>query len=167
MNVYGPPRPANTSPEVLDFINQCLQRDRLSRPTATELLSHPFLAAPQQQAGRVLTLPRALLPDSLVPAHNEGAQASSRAAATAAVVSAVTANISNLAITAPHPSQSPIAAQQLQHTQQSVARSGEGSHGDGSGRAAAEDQEDEFNWDALFAPTTPAGGGKIVSPAAQ
>jgi serine/threonine protein kinase len=38
-----PPIPDSLSEEGKDFIRQCLQRDPFSRPTAVELLQHPFV----------------------------------------------------------------------------------------------------------------------------
>lgn len=40
----GPPRPTNVSASALDFLNRCLAQEPRERPTATELLRHPFVA---------------------------------------------------------------------------------------------------------------------------
>lgn len=40
-----PAIPDNLSEEGKDFIRQCLQRDPAKRPTAAELLQHPFVKA--------------------------------------------------------------------------------------------------------------------------
>lgn len=39
----GPPRPANASPSALDFLDCCLRVDPLGRPSAAQLLQHPWL----------------------------------------------------------------------------------------------------------------------------
>lgn len=38
-----PPLPADLSPEALDLIRACLQREPSARPTAEQLLQHPFI----------------------------------------------------------------------------------------------------------------------------
>lgn len=50
--------PASWSEDCRDFLKQCLTRDPAKRPTATELLNHPFLAAVDQpkEMKRILKL---------------------------------------------------------------------------------------------------------------
>eukprot|EP00798_Chlamydomonas_sp_ICE-L_P030644 gene30644-35659_t len=43
----GPPRPAGVSDLALDFLNKCLQYDPKQRPSATEMLQHNWVAAPE------------------------------------------------------------------------------------------------------------------------
>lgn len=47
-----PPIPDHLSEEGKDFIRQCLKRDPSSRPTAVDLLQHPFVrnAPPLEQS---------------------------------------------------------------------------------------------------------------------
>lgn len=45
-----PEPPPTASPEFMDFIRCCLQKNPASRPTATCLLQHPFVTSPQPQA---------------------------------------------------------------------------------------------------------------------
>lgn len=40
----GPPRPANLSPAAASFLDACLRVDPKTRPTASELLQHPWVA---------------------------------------------------------------------------------------------------------------------------
>eukprot|EP00850_Spirogloea_muscicola_P016230 SM000130S27117 [mRNA] locus=s130:206092:211730:- [translate_table: standard] len=45
-----PPIPDHLSPEAKDFLLKCFRRDPRERPPASELLKHPFLAAPTAEA---------------------------------------------------------------------------------------------------------------------
>jgi serine/threonine protein kinase len=44
-NQQTPILPADLSPEATDFISQCLQYKKSKRPTAGQLLEHPFILA--------------------------------------------------------------------------------------------------------------------------
>lgn len=44
-NVDGPPRPEHITDLARDFLDKCLEYDPKQRPTAAELLHHPFVAA--------------------------------------------------------------------------------------------------------------------------
>lgn len=43
----GPPRPEHCSELARDFLDKCFVHDANERPTATELLQHPFVLAPE------------------------------------------------------------------------------------------------------------------------
>ncbi len=42
----GPPRPKDCSEMASDFLSRCFTYDPASRPTASELLQHPFVSTP-------------------------------------------------------------------------------------------------------------------------
>ena len=42
-DTYEPKIPDNLSDEGKDFLLRCLERDPRSRPTATQLMDHPFV----------------------------------------------------------------------------------------------------------------------------
>jgi serine/threonine protein kinase len=48
----GPPRPKTASPLGLDFLDKCFAYDPKDRPSATQLLQHPWVAAPELLARR-------------------------------------------------------------------------------------------------------------------
>jgi len=50
---HPPPLPTGISAECTDFLVKCLQSNWLERPTATELLQHPFLAISLKREAKI------------------------------------------------------------------------------------------------------------------
>jgi serine/threonine protein kinase len=51
-NPEGPPRPPSLDPLVGSFLDDCLKHDFRDRPTASQLLQHPWIAGEQAGGGQ-------------------------------------------------------------------------------------------------------------------
>lgn len=68
----GPPRPTGISAAAADFINACLKHNMAERPTAAELLQHPWVAAADAARRQADTAPRGTAAPALAAAAAAG-----------------------------------------------------------------------------------------------